>query len=135
MRAITAASNLEHDSLLGVFEGATLTFDEFVDGRTLEEVQQSSIRNVVPIGLFGTRFIVDGRGTDTKMSMLQHSDDPNCSLCNSMYVHAEGRRTIVPLVLVHTNKAVVKDDILTVNWRHCQTTVLEWYADMGSMPQ
>jgi hypothetical protein len=77
MHALTAASNLAHDTLLGVFEGGTLTFDEFATGKTLEEVQQRTITTVVPIDLFGTRFIIDAQCTSTKMSMLTQSDDPN----------------------------------------------------------
>jgi hypothetical protein len=130
MFALTASSDIGGNEMIGVFEGTILTISELMEGKTLEEVHLMTMRNVLPVLLpLGTRLVLDGRDSDGKMTRLQHSDNPNCGFSTHIYYQAGVQHTIVPIMLVHTCKAVVEGDIMTVNGSRCQGTLMEWCED------
>jgi hypothetical protein len=130
MFAITASSDMGENKLIGVFEGTIITIAEMMDGKTLEEVHLMTMRNVLPVLLpHDTRLVLDGRNSDGKMTGLQHSDNPNCKFSTHIYYQAGEQRKISPIMLVHTCKAVVEGEIMTVDWSRCQETLMEWCED------
>jgi hypothetical protein len=129
MLVLRASCDLEENKWIGVFEGTILTISELMDGISLEDLHLIQLRNVVPVLMpLGSRLVLDGRHSDSKMTWLHHSDDPNCEFSTNIYYQAEAQQTIVPVLLVHTCKAVVVGEIMTVNWSQCRDTLMEWCA-------
>jgi hypothetical protein len=131
MLVLKASRDLEENTWVGVFEGTILKISELMDGHSLEDLHFITMRNVVPVMLpVGSRLVLDGRHNDSKMTWLQHSDDPNCEFSTSVFYLTQVQQTIVPVLLVHTCKAIVVGEIMTVNWNQCHNTLMEWCAEV-----
>jgi hypothetical protein len=88
-----------------------------------------TMKNVVPVlWPLGTHLVLHGSHNDSKITLLQHSDESNCEFSTSIYYQAEGQRTIVRFLLVHTCKAVVVGEIMTVSCSQCSDASMEWCA-------
>jgi hypothetical protein len=96
MLALTGSCDLQKNTCNGVFESTSLTISESMDGNWLEDLHVITMKNVVPVlWPLGTHLVLHGSHNDSKITLLQHSDESNCEFSTSIYYQAEGQRTIV----------------------------------------